>query len=185
MKLELAALILASAAWTGIAFSAESSSGECPPTGAVLAADATLGAAAGAYRLTMVGGRPGEAPRTAIASLVLAPSSFGADAFAPAANPLTGATDIDLRAVGAFPVGDPASRDPAAPGVVVLESRQGNAARILLRLGADANRPDSPLFDGGYAILEVREITAAGFAGDWRSAAGGMMASGHFCARLL
>ena len=185
MKLELSALILASAVWHGIAFSAESSSGECLPTGAVLAADATLGAAAGAYRLIMVGGRPGEEARTASASLVLAPSSFGADAFAPAANPLTGATDIDLRAVGAFPIGDPASRDPAAPGVVVLESRQGNGVQILLRLGADANRPDSPLFDGGHAVLEVREITAAGFAGDWRSTAEGMMASGHFCARLL
>ncbi len=85
MKLELSTLILASAAWRGIALSAESSSGECLPTGAVLA--------------------------------------------------------------------------------------------------AAANRPDSPLFDGGYAILEVREITAAGFAGDWRSAAGSMMTSGHFCAR--
>ena len=59
MKLELSALILASAASCGIAFAAESSSGECLPTGAVLAAAATLGAAAGAYRLTMVGGRPG------------------------------------------------------------------------------------------------------------------------------
>ena len=185
MQIVLAALVLASAASCGIAFAAESYSGECLPTGAALAADATLGAAAGAYRLTMVGGRPGEAPRSASASLVLAPSTFGADAFAPSSNPLAGATDIDLRAVGAFPVGDPASRDPAAPGVIVLESRQGNDARILLRLGADANRPDSPLFDGGYAVLEVREITAAGFAGDWRSAADGTMASGHFCARRL
>ena len=61
MKLVLAALVLASAASCGIAFAAESYSGECLPTGAALAADATLGAAAGAYRLTMVGGRPGEA----------------------------------------------------------------------------------------------------------------------------
>ena len=164
---------------------AESAPPECQPSSAALAGGTTLSASAGAYRLTMVGGRPGEALRSASASLLLAPSSFGADAFAPAANPLTGATDIDLRAVGAFPIGDPASRDPAAPGVVVLESRQGNDARILLRLGADANRPDSPLFDGGYTVLEVREITAAGFAGDWRSAADGTMASGHFCARLL
>ena len=44
------------------------------------------------------------------------------------------------------------------------------------------NRPDSPLFDGSYAVLEVRRITASGFQGVWRSAVDGLAASGHFCA---
>ena len=184
------ALFTAAVAWPGGAAvagpDAVSSAGACRPTDGVLAADATLAGAAGAYRLTMVrtdqGGEGESAGKssTVSGSLRLHPSASGA--FAPASDPLRGATDVDLRAVGAQRVGDPASEDPAAPGVLVLESRVNGAPRILLRLGSEANRPDQLLFDGGYTVLDVGEITAAGFAGAWRSAAEHRSAAGHFCA---
>lgn len=155
---------------------------DCEATESALAADATLAGAAGTYRLTLVGGGSRAKLREVSGTLVLVPTAFAPDAFSPSSSPLSGATDIDLRAVGAFPAGDPGSKDPAAPGVLVLESRHGDAPRILLRLGADANRPESPLFDGGYAVLDVRRVAASGFAGTWRSAALGLAASGHFCA---
>ena len=155
---------------------------DCKAWESALAADATLAGAAGAYRLTVVDGHSSGKRKETNGTLLLVPSSFAPDAWSPASNPLSGAADIDLRAVGAFPAGDPGSKDPAAPGVLVLESRQGDAPHILLRLGADANRPESPLFDGSYAVLEVRRITPSGFAGTWRSAADGLAASGHFCA---
>lgn len=155
----------------------------CQPAEGVLAAGATLAGAAGAYRLILVGQQARGKTRTVSGSLVLMPSAFDPGAFKPASNPLSGAAYINLRAVGAFPAGDPGSKDPEAPGVLVLESREGGAPRILLRLGADANRQDSPLFDGGYTVLDVRQISARGFAGEWRSGANGHSASGHFCAR--
>lgn len=160
----------------------ESGAQDCQQTEATLADESTLAGAAGSYRLSMVGGRTDGKRGSAAGSLRLVPSAFAADAFSPAANPLSGSTDINLLAVGAFPIGDPGSVDPKAPGVLVLESRQNDAPHILLRLGADANQPDSPLFDGGYTVLEVREISASGFAGVWRSAVDDLMASGHFCA---
>ena len=154
----------------------------CRPVEGGLAAGATLAGAAGTYRLVLTGQGTGAKLGTASGTLVLVPSAFDPAAFQPASAPLRGATDIDLRAVGAFPAGDAASRDPAAPGVVVLQWREDGAPRILLRLGADANRPDGPLFDGSHAVLEVRRTSASGFAGAWRSAADGVAASGHFCA---
>ena len=185
MSHPLWALFAAVAAWQGVAAlagpGADSSETPCHPAQNVLAADATLTDAAGAYRLTLVAQqRSGKSPSVA-GSLLLQP--WSSDAFAPASSPLRGATDIDLEAVGAVSVGDPGSKDPAAPGVLVLESRQDGAPRILLRLGSDANRADQPLFDGGFAVLEVAEITTSGFAGKWRSGAEGQFASGHFCAR--
>ena len=155
----------------------------CQPMDGVLAANATLAGAAGAYRLTMVGPQTDGKNRAANGSLLLWP--LDAEAFAPAATPLWGATDINLPAVGAQRVGDPDSRDPLAPGVLVLESSQGDAPRILLRFGSDANQADSPLYDGGFTVLQVSGITSSGFTGDWRSGVEGEFASGYFCARRI
>ena len=178
-----AATLASPAAWVSASPDPASETQPCEPTQGVLAAGATLAGAAGTYRLILVGRQAQGKARTVSGSLVLMSSGFDPDAFKPALNPLSGVANINLRAVGAFPAGDPGSKDPEAPGVLVLESREGNAPRILLRFGADANRPDSPLFDGGYTVLDVRKITARGFAGEWRSAANGRSARGHFCAR--
>lgn len=79
---------------------------------------------------------------------------------------------------------DPASTDPDAPGVLVIESESRGTRQILLRLGSDANRVDLRLYDGGHTVLRVGQIDADGFFGTWESAARSSIA-GHFCATRL
>ena len=98
--------------------------------------------------------------------------------------PLVGTAELDLAAVGAVAPGGTASIDPAAPGVLVIERVGGSlpAERILLRLGAEANRRDQVRFDGGYTVLRVGHIDRSGFRGEWESGAPLPQAHGHFCA---
>jgi hypothetical protein len=92
--------------------------------------------------------------------------------------PLHGTAEVDFAAVGATTAGDPASADPTSPGVLVIQRPGG----VMLRLGADANRPGVRRFDGGYTVLEVHQVTEGGFAGTWRSAVELKESSGYFCA---
>lgn len=98
--------------------------------------------------------------------------------------PLVGTAELDLTAVGAVAPGGTTSADPAAPGVLVIERVGGRAAaeRVLIRLGATANRAEPVRFDGGYTVLRVRQITPGGFRGDWESGAPLPQARGTFCA---
>ena len=153
------------------------------PTSSHLHPKVTLSDRAGQYRLTLVEVVNGTDARSAQGTLTLRQQPSGLDSLGNSATPLYGFTDINLRAVGAYEVGDPASEDPQAPGVLMLESSQTDARRILLRLGADANRRDDMLFDGAYTVLEVREIAANGFAGNWRSGLRLSLTEGYFCAR--
>ena len=153
----------------------------CRPTAATLARDATLVGAHGRYRLVLVS-RAGD--RTVSGVLVLVASPPGRDALGSASTPLQGSTDIDLRGVHAHRIGDPASTDPDAPGVLVLESDRRGARQILLRLGSDANRVDRRLYDGGHTVLRVQQIDADGFAGTWESRVRSTVV-GFFCATRL
>lgn len=155
----------------------------CTPTSARLRADATLADRAGRYRLTLVEVVDGVDARSVQGALTLRKQPPGLDSLGAASTPLYGFTDIHLRTVGAHRVGDPASKDPQAPGVLVLES--SGARRILLRLGADANRRDAMLFDGAWTVLEVHKIAADGFAGRWRSGVRFSRTRGYFCARII
>jgi hypothetical protein len=98
--------------------------------------------------------------------------------------PLVGTAVLDLAAVGAVAPGGTTSSDPAAPGVLVIERVNGRvpAERILLRLGAQANRADQTRFDGGYTVLRVGAIDRSGFRGEWESGAPLLQARGHLCA---
>ncbi|MDE2729696.1 MAG: hypothetical protein OXI19_16840 [Gemmatimonadota bacterium] len=102
-------------------------------------------------------------------------------------TPLYGFTDIDPESVGAHRVGDPGSRDPSAPGVLVLERVEYGRSIITLRLGSDANRKDLVRYDGEYTVLSVSIIDEDGFAGTWRSGGGlgWSTTTGYFCARNL
>ena len=151
----------------------------CRPTSVTLPHDATLAGAHGRYRLTLVAPAGGT---SVTGTLTLVPAPPGRATLGPAATPLQGATDIDLRAVGAHRIGDPAATDPDAPGVLVLEFDRDGERHILLRLGSDANRRDEMLFDGGHSVLRVREIGEGGFSGTWDSEARLAFAEGHFCA---
>lgn len=153
--------------------------GSCKPTAGALPQAATLVGAHGRYRLVLVT-RTGD--RSVSGVLVLVPSPRGREVLGSASTPLQGSTDIDLGAVGAQRIGDPASTDPAAPGVLVLESERRGTRRILLRLGSDANRVDRRLYDGGHTVLRVQQIDAGGFAGTWESRVRSAIAAGTFCA---
>ncbi|MEJ2546792.1 MAG: hypothetical protein P8125_03140 [Gemmatimonadota bacterium] len=100
--------------------------------------------------------------------------------------PLSGWTTLDPAKIGAYRVGDPGSRDPAAPGVLVL-TRPGTPGAqesytAVLRLGSQANRSDIIRFDGAFTALYVRWIEEGGFGGDWAGGVQGTEASGEFCA---
>ena len=155
----------------------------CMPTSGQLHPKVTLSDRAGQYRLTLIEVVNGTDARSAQGTLTLRQQPSGLESLGSAATPLYGFTDVNLRAVGAYEVGDPASEDPQAPGVLLLESDRDGARRILLRLGADANRRDDKLFDGAYTVLEVHEIAADGFAGNWRSGLRLSRIEGYFCAR--
>jgi hypothetical protein len=142
---------------------------------------------AGEYRLTLVADRGSAAGDSAEGRLWLhtneaelrgIPSASGGirrDASAP----LHGWTDVAVEAVGAVRPGDVSSRDPAAPGVLVIQED----GRLLLRLGSEANRRDVLRFDGGYTVLRVERATEGGFAGTWSSGLVEFQAGGAFCAR--
>ena len=155
----------------------------CEPTSSRLSPGATLAGKTGSYRLTLVEVVDSVDARSAAGALTLRRQPPGLDSLGTASTPLYGFTDLDLRAVGAHRVGDPAGTDPQAPGVLVLESGRGGKRRILLRLGADANRRDAALFDGAWTVLEVREIAADSFAGNWRSGVRLSRTQGYFCAK--
>lgn len=92
--------------------------------------------------------------------------------------PLAGTATADFAAVGAIVPGDPGSKDPESPGVLVI-SRPG---QIMLRVGSEANRRDVRRFDGAYTVLRVQQITEQGFAGTWDSGVDMDRSGGHFCA---
>jgi hypothetical protein len=160
--------------------------GELPPS----ATSTRLG---GEYRLRLVA-TAGPRSREAVdAHLRLSPLADSLQVPVPVLgvrdtttrHPLAGTTDLDPAVVGGVSTGDNASTDPAAPGVLVIERHAGAAgapARIMLRLGALANRRGLVRFDGGYFALTVRRIDADGFAGTWSSGTAREAAAGYFCA---
>jgi hypothetical protein len=103
-----------------------------------------------------------------------------------ASVPFYGWTTIDVEQIGAHRLGDPASQDRLAPGVLALTSMvapeaTGDSA-IVLRLGSQANRADIIRFDGAFTALYVRWIEEDGFGGDWASGIRGPETTGQFCA---
>jgi len=93
---------------------------------------------------------------------------------------LYGATDVDLRAVGA-PIDpdtkhpEPTSFDPARPGVV--------AHANILRISTISNLPwDTVMSDGSGIGLGITSIDAEGFSGVWKEWGILMGGRGYFCA---
>ncbi len=170
---------------------AEAGPQACAPSEETLPADASADALAGTYRLQLVASKASGAGESASGELRLQPAaaadrhrSYLGVRDTMSLYPLYGSTDVNLEVVGAV-AGDLTSTDPSGPGVLVIRtaSRSDTAgARVMLRLGAEANRQDKVRFDGGYTVLRVREITDGGFRGGWESGAPLPQASGHFCA---
>ena len=168
----------------GAARGLQSIAADCMPASFDLPEDATLSDRAGHYRLTLVEVVGNTSKRTvqgSLALITLRPQNQH-DSSNRVRTPLFGYTDVDLRSVGAYRVGDPGSQDPLAPGVLVLESDRNGQRAITLRIGSEANRRDVVRYDGAYTVLEVQQISEKGFAGSWRSGLRLSRVSGYFCA---
>lgn len=151
----------------------------------VLSADATLSDRAGEYRLILVSDSSGTSRRIVSGLLALRQQQTQeSDLPSDISTPLFGFTDIDPGSVGAHRVGDPGSKDPSAPGVLVIERAEYGRRVITLRLGSDANRKGLVRYDGAYMALKVGKIDEDGFAGSWRSGGGPDLSvtTGYFCA---
>ena len=153
--------------------------GVCLPVEPALAdSGASLSGMAGAYHLTLESS--GTPPTSSEGTLTLETLPDTLQEMGGARTPLGGSTDVDVEAVGALRLGDLGSDDPAAPGVLVIET---DGPSIILRLGSEPNRRDQVAFDGGYTVLTVHQIGADGFDGSWRSGSGVVVNEGYFCAR--
>jgi hypothetical protein len=103
-----------------------------------------------------------------------------------------GLADVPLERVGALQDGDPRSRDPFHPGVLVKEfytegrssatGPGGRVKHIRLTIGSAANRRAVISLDSLPPELETRRLDAVGFAGTWQSSRAGVPTGGHFCA---
>ena len=147
----------------------------CEPTTGSPAATATLADRAGRYHLVLVADSTAvvadssRASRRAVSGLLTLrrqprDATVSPDPPSDPSTPLYGFTDIDPVWVGAHRVGDPGSRDPSAPGVLVLERAEYGRRIITLRLGSDANRSGLVRYDGEYTVLSVNSIDEDGFA---------------------
>jgi hypothetical protein len=183
--LVLAAALLAAAAVTGCGghrAGAAASGAPAPACEAVRPDPGSLirvDGLEGAYRLVVVAESGPAAGRSVEGELGLIASDS-------AGVPFRGWTEAPVGLLGATVPGDAASRDPAAPGVLVLVGPASpgadGPAPVTLRLGSYANSAGPPRFDGSYAALHVREIAADGFSGEWSSGVAGPQVEGRFCA---
>lgn len=155
----------------------------CGPVGAELAAGATLAGMEGDYTVVLVAEEGVDLAVWTGGVLSLRTMPDELSDLGGATVPMYGWTDLVLDPVGAFEAGELGSTSAEAPGVLVLETARGSSARVLLRLGADANRRDVQRFDGAFTVLEVHRIDADAFAGSWRSGAMNREdVEGFFCA---
>jgi hypothetical protein len=168
----------------------------CRPTTGSLARTAAAVGLAGDYRLHLTATSGASAGRWVDGALRLQPvhDSLPREVVVlgvrdtTSSFPLSGTADLDPVALGAVRTGSLTAEDPEAPGVLVIERRPARpdaATEIMLRLGADANRRGVLRYDGGYFALNVRSITAEGFAGTWSSGGAGSSSEGYFCAERV
>lgn len=172
--------------WSCAKRGAEMQAVECEPVAEPSVEGVDAADLEGEYELTLVATEGPAADTSVRGRLSLYPNppdlrgvpSAGGGVRADATAPLYGATTVDPEAVGGLDLGDPASRDPQMPGVLVVQREN----EIVLRIGAEANRRGVLRFDGGYFVLRLRRVTEDGFAGGWAGGALQAQASGHFCA---
>ena len=165
----------------------------CSPQDGPLAADASFDASAGEYLLILVATSGDSAGREVSGSLWLEPNDStlrqfarpGGDPIPTVTVPLFGWTDVPVQGVAALELGDLSAREPAMPGVLVLEQRSQPTGppSITVRLGSIANNRAVAPFDGGYTALRVGWLEESGaFGGSWASGVRNEQAAGHFCA---
>ncbi|HYC30712.1 MAG TPA: hypothetical protein VEB59_00400 [Gemmatimonadales bacterium] len=156
----------------------------CAPVSEAPGPAAPAASLAGDYRLRLVATSGPRQDSSADGSLTLEPAPAPDDT-ARRRPALFGAADVRLEDVGA-PTADLASRDPMRPGVLGFELASGTdeatSPRVILRLGAEANRQDVVRVEGASTVLRVREVREDGFGGEWTANAPLPVAEGYFCA---
>lgn len=165
---------------------------ECAPVTAEIPAAGTATPPAGEYQLRLVATSGAKTGASVEGTLSLQPQPdalryrirLGGTVDTSVVHPLYGSADLDLGAVDAVSVGSTRSKDPMQPGVLVVERHASgdDASEIVIRLGSEANRRDRQRFDGGYAVLRVREVSDKRMAGTWASGITAERAAGYFCA---
>jgi hypothetical protein len=156
----------------------------CAPGSATLGSEADAGALTGEYRLRLVATSGPRRDSSTDGSLTLAAADSATRSRAVHRYTLLGHGELELGEVGAAEA-DVTSRDPMRPGALVFDLGRPVAApssRVLVRLGAEANRQDVMRLEGAYTVLRVRAIDEAGFSGEWASGAPLPVAEGYFCA---
>ena len=153
--------------------------GMCAPVEGALGPDASLASHEGTYAPTLVSadGRRRSEGTLALRTRAAARCSRGSTA-----TPLDGTADIDLGAVGAQAVTGLTSRDPSAPGVLVLEADVEAGRTVTVRFGSVSNRDGDSAIDAAFAVLDVTRIGDGGFFGGWRSGVRTERSAGYFCA---
>jgi len=136
---------------------------------------------AGRYDLTLVANLGPKAGDSSRGHLEIWPQEPPGPPGTTSVAPRAGAAKIDLAHVGARAPGDIESRNPSAPGVLVIDRHQ-NGLRTLLRFGSEANRSDRQSIEAVYTVLEVSQGEMGWFSGVWRSGFVEVATTGFFCA---
>jgi len=154
----------------------------CAAVGAPLSEQETMAYMAGRYRLVMVRDN-GRDQVIGILDLERTPEAYRD--WGPSIATLSGAANINLSTVGAQEMRGIDATDPAAPGVLVLESEGSAGPSIVLRFGSDANQQGETAFDGAYTALDIQVVEGDRFAGDWQSGVMAERVEGYFCAQRI
>jgi len=160
---------------------------QCRPVEGTLSSRASAATMRGDFVLTMAASGGGNAGQSVSGRLSLSVQDSAVLASGGAMQLLIGTADIALEAVGAVRMGDLTGADGRGPGVAVYESRPADGApTVVVRLGSASNARGPEAFDAGHTTLNVRQISARGFAGGWSSGAGSTFplrqSQGFFCA---
>ena len=155
----------------------------CSPVGVPLQFQETMAYMAGRYRLVMVSDDENDRS-VGLIDLERMPEAYR-DWGASTAT-LFGRADVGFDAVDAQQMEGLDSRDPEAPGVLVLESEGSSGPSIVLRFGREPNRwSGETMFDAAFTVLDVGLIEGDRFSGSWRSGVHAEWVEGYFCAQRI
>ncbi len=154
----------------------------CASVGAPLSEQETMAYMAGRYRLVMIRDN-GRDQVMGILDLERTPEAYRD--WGPSIATLSGTANINLSTVGAQEMRGIDSTDPAAPGVLVLESEGSAGLSIVLRFGSDVTQRGETPFDAAYMVLDIQVVEGDRFAGDWQSGVAAERVEGYFCAQRI
>ena len=176
----------------GAAASVPTAGDTCGAVSTALGRNAPVESLGGSFAIRLVATSGARAGRWVDGDLVLRQRQTGSASGASRSQmPFAGTASIQLEEVGAIRLGNPASADPAMPGVgaYVTRDSSGGVTSLLLRVGSNMNAGGPPAFDAAFTVLYVRRVSSGGIWGNWRSSSGTgigtTQSEGNFCALRL